>query len=60
MASPTRVVVGAALVSTPVLAWAPRVAADGTTYNVTHLSQRMPIGINNQGQVGLGLGYASP
>jgi hypothetical protein len=34
---------------------APRVVADPITYNITDLSQRMPIGINNQGQVGLGI-----
>ncbi len=38
------------------LGWvAPRVVADPITYNITDLSQRMPIGINNQGQVGLGI-----
>jgi len=36
---------------------APRVLADPISYNITDLSQRTPIGINDQGQVGLGGAY---
>jgi probable HAF family extracellular repeat protein len=35
----------------------PRIAADPITYSLTNLSQRTPIGINDQGQVGLGASY---
>jgi len=35
----------------------PPVLADPISYSITDLSQRTPIGINDQGQVGLGGGY---